>query len=1031
MATITVNTFLDDGTARTSGETWTMNGGILTIRTDTRWHVGSPAAMTGTLGAMTVSATLGGGVLVDSRSVRWMPYNTGAGVVPAIGTTITQGGVSGYLLGVWASYTAAPSAVGGAMPASGYLKFREVTGGAFVVGALAGISANATAADRQGWIEVVQRTTLANTIPRLGSFVTRGGWFELDQVTSGAPNDIIQVPTNGGGASTHVPAVWIETGVGTGVYECYPALAVGYLAANLSTDIRSKFVQSIGSGQVRIGFDGTSNAGFVPPAGCRIRIPSNIGRQAISGTDAVNGVPHVTLTSRPDFVTTAAGVIDFEYFINDWYHLFVNAYSVRIRQCATFDSHSLQNAASAMDLYDYHIGNYNGTSIAFILANCFLGGTIEKCKFYRRFAVANGHACTLTTCNDLIFNECEFGVTDYARSTGRTILGVQLINCEFNDCSQTNGYLQFSASLDLRMYDFDHTDRFVGVTNATTGLYAVTVVTGSSNILVDGLTFGKGGAISGVNPYLAPFYVAGSSNVVYRNAGTRAAPLSVQAGFAPQYIFQDANANNNIKVQRCYLQATRTGLYLGVNTSKGITLESLSGTNGSLLTISLDTLVKGVRATAPSTATSASTYGSHTFDMFISNTEGRIWWAMNEPTAFSNSFVTLTLAGSVGGFTSGNQVSMPTVGDQLIIESPYYILGHTGFINIAPTLTGTNTGNFSYEYDLDINDGAGFTGTYKTLNGANLSAETISPSDGVKLRLRVTCATAATTNALTYVRINTTSTAVAQDNLYPLDTSAQTYVLTGLAVGTEVVVFNSSNVELDREVIAGTTYTYNYTWDSDTGNTTNNYVLIWKDDKQPIKLTGLTFAAANQSTPISQVDDLVYDGAAVDNVTINYGSKLIIMDAASTVLDVQAVYSTWKDDILVGSNAQYDFAFSILGGDTISGATSVPFYAFLENGWKIRPDEADHTLAVTVGILVDAGGGDPFVDTVGAFTVRINYQQPVQAITVSTGGGGGATAADVWSYSTRALTSSGNSAVATAVVDNTKTLTVGKFLALK
>jgi hypothetical protein len=417
--------------------------------------------------------------------------------------------------------------------------------------------------------------------------------------------------------------------------------------------------------------------------------------------------------------------------------------------------------------------------------------------------------------------------------------------------------------------------------------------------------------------------------------------------------------------------------------------------------------------------------------MFISNTEGRIWWAMNEPTAFSNSFVTLTLAGSVGGFTSGNQVSMPTVGDQLIIESPYYILGHTGFINIAPTLTGTNTGNFSYEYDLDINDGAGFTGTYKTLNGANLSAETISPSDGVKLRLRVTCATAATTNALTYVRINTTSTAVAQDNLYPLDTSAQTYVLTGLAVGTEVVVFNSSNVELDREVIAGTTYTYNYTWDSDTGNTTNNYVLIWKDDKQPIKLTGLTFAAANQSTPISQVDDLVYDGAAVDNVTINYGSKLIIMDAASTVLDVQAVYSTWKDDILVGSNAQYDFAFSILGGDTISGATSVPFYAFLENGWKIRPDEADHTLAVTVGILVDAGGGDPFVDTVGAFTVRINYQQPVQAITVSTGGGGGATAADVWSYSTRALTSSGNSAVATAVVDNTKTLTVGKFLALK
>jgi hypothetical protein len=36
--------------------------------------------------------------------------------------------------------------------------------------------------------------------------------------------------------------------------------------------------------------------------------------------------------------------------------------------------------------------------------------------------------------------------------------------------------------------------------------------------------------------------------------------------------------------------------------------------------------------------------------------------------------------------------------------------------------------------------------------------------------------------------------------------------------------------------------------------------------------------------------------------------------------------------------------------------------------------------------LLREGGGDPFEDTVGAYTVRINYQQPVQAITVETGG---------------------------------------------
>jgi len=42
---------------------------------------------------------------------------------------------------------------------------------------------------------------------------------------------------------------------------------------------------------------------------------------------------------------------------------------------------------------------------------------------------------------------------------------------------------------------------------------------------------------------------------------------------------------------------------------------------------------------------------------------------------------------------------------------------------------------------------------------------------------------------------------------------------------------------------------------------------------------------------------------------------------------------------------------------------------------------------------------------VGAYTVRINYEQPVQAIEVATGGGGGATPAQIWSYSTRTLTS--------------------------
>lgn len=271
MATITTDTYLDDGTARTSGEVMTINGGVLTIRTDTRWHVGSPASMTGTLGSPSISATLGGGLTIDARNVRWLAYDTGSGNVPAIGTSITQGGVSGYLLAVYDTLTSAPTAVGAAMPANGFIKFREVTAGPFASGALTGIGANATGADVTGWLEVVLNQSALVTTRRVGSgFVTRGDWFYLDD-TTGSIGQTLQVPTNGGGA--HCPGVWVETAVASDEYEFWPALngdftlqgatvaarsgngwinqALG--AAEGATDFRQNFVRLGGNGTMVFG----------------------------------------------------------------------------------------------------------------------------------------------------------------------------------------------------------------------------------------------------------------------------------------------------------------------------------------------------------------------------------------------------------------------------------------------------------------------------------------------------------------------------------------------------------------------------------------------------------------------------------------------------------------------------------------------------------------------------------------------------------------------------------------------------------
>lgn len=125
----------------------------------------------------------------------------------------------------------------------------------------------------------------------------------------------------------------------------------------------------------------------------------------------------------------------------------------------------------------------------------------------------------------------------------------------------------------------------------------------------------------------------------------------------------------------------------------------------------------------------------------------------------------------------------------------------------------------------------------------------------------------------------------------------------------------------------------------------------------------------------------VFDGA----------TQRISLTTGTTQLDLVDLYSRWKEWVLTADNSKWPLAFLPVGGDSIDpgAGTSIPAYFFLQNGWKVKPQEANHTLRVFNGILIGPSNTDPFVNTSGSFIVRINYSQPVQAITVATGGGGG------------------------------------------
>ena len=109
---------------------------------------------------------------------------------------------------------------------------------------------------------------------------------------------------------------------------------------------------------------------------------------------------------------------------------------------------------------------------------------------------------------------------------------------------------------------------------------------------------------------------------------------------------------------------------------------------------------------------------------------------------------------------------------------------------------------------------------------------------------------------------------------------------------------------------------------------------------------------------------------------------------SSVAVTAQAIYGAWANWMLLSDNIKYPPAFGSAGGDDLGSGLSIPPYYFLENGWRVRPMEANQNLTITGNLFV-RGGGVPVVPTLGVFQVNVNYTVPVQAQGISTSGGSG------------------------------------------
>lgn len=160
----------------------------------------------------------------------------------------------------------------------------------------------------------------------------------------------------------------------------------------------------------------------------------------------------------------------------------------------------------------------------------------------------------------------------------------------------------------------------------------------------------------------------------------------------------------------------------------------------------------------------------------------------------------------------------------------------------------------------------------------------------------------------------------------------------------------------------------------------------------PIYTTATLTRSSSIGINIVGTADLAYTATGIATTTFNGSTKVATLPTSTTTMSVLALWSRYVDWLTTTTNMGYATAMTLVGGQTIdAGAgTSIPKYVFLQNSWQIQPNLANHTLAVTSGVILVSGGGDPFKDS-STYTVRINYQQPVQAI----GTGGNITSQDI------------------------------------
>ena len=608
MATYTITTpvNIDTLTAKTGGDIYNINGGILTVDQDSR--VGLNQTTSASIASMTISAALGGTINIDGTAIWMIPYTGGSGNVPAWNTVITNGSGSGKLIAVHASLTTASTATGAAMPATGFIRVKQKTG-TYIAGALTGLTATASNAGRIGWIEIVGDEASTINANRLGVYNSNGAWYEVG-VTNGTSNQTMQIPNNG--LLRFVGGVFIEKTVGSNDFEFYPNNGTNTTTGTDST--RGKVVWIDANGLVRIGNSGAATNGFTPVAGLKVVVGNIFFENCTTAARTANVIPNATIANRYDFTTTGGGVINIDKCSYAWYLSCAQAYSVNVSNSTFIDGILLSEVATAMTFTKVGVGNKPTTALLIsplTMSFCFAGGTFTDCVWQRVSMAASGaHTNTLSDCAGFTFirDTIRAGVIR-ENATTFSINATRLKNCTWTTPTIIQGAMTFTTCDNMQITDTVYCEAVSGTTVVTFAGSVWTLSTNTINCKISGLTI----PVLNTQPYTQLLSLTtGCSNNKLRNIGTRIAPLSMGTVNACGLVYTLVSACFDTKIQRVYVSGTRTGIMTGDNSSKGLLEESVFGDYADAVDVMavLNMERKGMGGTGALTG-QISVYGAH------------------------------------------------------------------------------------------------------------------------------------------------------------------------------------------------------------------------------------------------------------------------------------------------------------------------------------------------------------------------------------------------------------------------------------